>query len=530
MLPATAILGHTPLPPMVSPEGSFRTLVHHSPDIVAIADGEGRFQYSNPAVEQVLGYSTATWQGKSAVELIHPEDVEAFEELLWNVLQHSTSLKVDLRLQHCDGGWREFEVVVNNLLAEPEVQGLVFTCHDIHDRAETLRQRKRAEVALRQLNAELQALMEERTNALRDANSHLRQEVIERIQAQKALQESQERLHLAVTGINDGIWDWNLRANSLYLSPVWFNILGYSQSDLPESFDAYTSHIHPDNLTQVLHNVQEHLDEITPVYRDVYRIQHKEGHWVWIEVRGRCVRDKVGRPYRFLGTATDISDRQRIEAERKQTEEKLQASLNEKELLLKEVHHRVKNNMQVISSIFSLQSQYIQDPGILSILTDSKNRIRSMALIHEKLYQSTSLAKIDFREYIQNLASHLFASYDMSWRQVCLDLQVADVSLNLDTAIPCGLLLNELVSNSLKHAFPNNRSGELKIHFHQNQQGELSLVVQDNGIGLPDELNAQTVNSLGLRLVHALTRQLRGRLEILSQQGATFKVTFPQPD
>lgn len=226
---------------------------------------------------------------------------------------------------------------------------------------------------------------------------------------------------------------------------------------------------------------------------------------------------------------SEIYEQLQIELQRsKKAEETIKASLNEKELLLKEVHHRVKNNLQVISSLFSLQSQYIEDPQILSILSDSQNRIGSMALIHEKLYHSSNLAKIDFADYIQNLVSNLFASYNISPNLIRLKLHISNISLNLDRAIPCGLLINELVTNSLKHAFPKQQAGEISIDFSVNPKGKVCLIVKDTGVGLPEGLDLQMINSLGLRLVRALTRQLKGKLEVFNSNGTVFQIIFPQ--
>lgn len=216
-------------------------------------------------------------------------------------------------------------------------------------------------------------------------------------------------------------------------------------------------------------------------------------------------------------------------SDRKKAQGQIKASLEEKELLLKEVHHRVKNNLQVISSIFSLQSSYIEETRILSILRDSQNRIASMALIHEKLYHSDTLAKIDFDDYIESLTSNLFSCYNISPQKVRLQRQIENVSLNLDTAIPCGLLLNELVSNSLKHAFPADSSGTIFIEFSAQANQQLNLIVRDTGRGLPEGLDFKKTNSLGLRLVRALTRQLRGTLDIKNSHGACFQITFPSP-
>lgn len=217
----------------------------------------------------------------------------------------------------------------------------------------------------------------------------------------------------------------------------------------------------------------------------------------------------------------ELSDRKRLEAQ-------LQVALAEKELLLKETHHRVKNNLQVISSIFSLQSQTTNDPEILAILRDNQNRITSIALVHTKLYQSESLANIRFADYLQSLVSELFMTYNVNPARVRLQLQVADVSLDPDTAITCGLLLNELVSNALKHAFPDGTQGEIQISLTETKQGQLCLRVADNGIGLATDPQTQP-QSLGLRLIRALIRQLKGELEIQASPGARFQVTFPSP-
>lgn len=216
-------------------------------------------------------------------------------------------------------------------------------------------------------------------------------------------------------------------------------------------------------------------------------------------------------------------------SERKQFEAHLQTSLDEKDLLLKEIHHRVKNNLQVISSIFSLQAHYIVDPAILSILTESRHRIQSMSLIHEKLYQSGSLISVNFSEYIHALARGLFASYNINRHLIDLNLNITDIPLGVDTATPCGLLINELVSNALKHAFPEQASGKVYIDFFQHSDTELCLRVRDSGKGISADLDLYQSRSLGFRLIRALVRQLRGRLEITNQSGASFSVIFPKP-
>jgi len=214
----------------------------------------------------------------------------------------------------------------------------------------------------------------------------------------------------------------------------------------------------------------------------------------------------------------------RIE-ERTRAEEQVRASLAEKEVLLKEIHHRVKNNLQVISSLLNLQSDTVQDEESLEVLRESQNRIRSMAFVHENLYQSEDLARIDFGRYIRNLSSYLFSSYSVNPSLIRLRLDVADVYLGVDTVIPCGLIVNELISNSLKHAFPEGREGEIHVDLRM-EDGQVVLVVGDDGVGLPEGLNLQRTETLGLQLVDTLIGQLEGSIELDNSKGTTFRIVF----
>ena len=213
---------------------------------------------------------------------------------------------------------------------------------------------------------------------------------------------------------------------------------------------------------------------------------------------------------------------------RKQAEEQIRASLREKEVLLKEIHHRVKNNLQVISSLLYLQSKKIKDKQTFEILQDSQNRVRSMALVHERLYQSKDLARVDFAEYARNLASYIFRSHGVNANVIKLKIKVDDVFLGIDMAVPCGLILNELVSNSLKHAFPGGREGEIRIELRSDDDGQFTLMVSDNGVGIPKDLDFRNTESLGLQLVDTLVNQLEGTIELDRSGGTAFEITFTE--
>ena len=212
--------------------------------------------------------------------------------------------------------------------------------------------------------------------------------------------------------------------------------------------------------------------------------------------------------------------------ERKRAEEQARTSLKEKEVLLKEIHHRVKNNLQVISSLLSLQSSYIENRQVLSVLDDSQHRVRSMALIHEKLYQSANLAQIDFGDYIRDLAGYLFRAQGGHTRNIGLNIQTDDVHLIIDMAVPCGLILNELISNSLKHAFPTGHSGDIVVTCRAEEGDQIILTVGDNGVGLPAGLDLQNTGTLGLELVRTLTEQLGGTLQLDRTQGIEYRLAF----
>ncbi|KCZ71707.1 putative ATPase [Candidatus Methanoperedens nitroreducens] len=221
----------------------------------------------------------------------------------------------------------------------------------------------------------------------------------------------------------------------------------------------------------------------------------------------------------------------RLVDDMKRAESQVKKSLSEKEALLKEIHHRVKNNLQIIHNILDLQMPYILDGQAIELFKESKDRVYSMALIHEKLYQSESLAKIDLHEYIQSLTNNLFISYGVSETVIKPKIRVDNITLNVDTVIPCALIINELVSNSLKHAFPDssarkNEQGEIYVDLRHGQNNKLILTVGDNGIGMPAGFDIQKSETLGLRLVSVLAGQLKGSIQINNHRGTEFVITF----
>jgi PAS domain S-box-containing protein len=242
------------------------------------------------------------------------------------------------------------------------------------------------------------------------------------------------------------------------------------------------------------------------------------GKSLHLNLRLNPVRDARGAVTGAQGTVEDIS-------KQKLAEEKLTASLHEKEVMLKEIHHRVKNNLQVVSSILNIQAGYTQDKQIISVFSESQNRIRSMAFVHEMLYGSEDLAQIGLNDYIQKMADYLNKFYDAS-KKISIAMDLEEVTLGVDKAIPFGLILNELLTNCIKHAFPDAKGGKIRIDLRL-EKGDVVFILCDNGVGLPLDLDIKAVKSLGLTLVCSLVKQLKGTIDIHSDGGAQFKITFP---
>jgi two-component sensor histidine kinase len=226
-----------------------------------------------------------------------------------------------------------------------------------------------------------------------------------------------------------------------------------------------------------------------------------------------------------LAKKTELIARQAVELK---MQGELEASLKEKEALLKEVHHRVKNNLQVICSLLNLQTPYVRDEQDLEIFRESQGRIRSMALVHEKIYQSKDLSSLDFAEYIKNLTAELFKTYLRNGSRITLQTDIHEVRLGIDQAVPLGLLINELITNAIKHAFPERTKGQVEVSLHEPLPGAYKLIVQDDGIGLPPGLDVDHTPTLGLQIVSSLSHQLRGRAAFSTEHGTRFELTFTE--
>lgn len=425
--------------------------------------------------------------------------------------------------------------------------------------AALVRERNRKRAELRASHDDLEQRVRERTAELLRTNEQLETEIIERKKIEEELKQNRERSRLMVEAVRDyaimmldpdgRVVSWNIGAQRItgYTAD---EIIGqhlsrfYSPEDVRDGF--------PEREVRTALAEGRFEDEGWRVRRD--------GSRFWANVILTAIKDKEGKLLGFTKVTRDLTERRQAEeelrrardvlevrvrersadllhsnealqaeiAERRRAETRLLASLREKELLLKEIHHRVKNNLQIVSSLLRLQVGDSNDPRARAQLRESQDRIFSMALVHEQLYRSADLSAVDLAEYVRGLVPQLAGSYNVETGSVTWSLEAEPVCLPADAAIPCGLILNELVSNAFKHAFAQGRPGHLRVEVRRNGEAVV-MVVQDDGVGLPDGLDVRNTRSLGLQLVCSLVTQLRATLNVERQGGTRVSISFLAP-
>jgi len=342
-------------------------------------------------------------------------------------------------------------------------------------------------------------------------------EIRERIKKEDELKQIRRNLENAQRIAHLGSWMYDLKGNKLYNSSELYRILGLKNEPEYFDFNEGMSHIHPDDKEKTIAKLQNAVKNGTS-YENEDRIVTPEGEIRNVKIVGEPIYDGLKNIIGLQGTLQDITDIKRINDE-------LLKSLNEKELILKEIHHRVKNNLQVVSSLLRLQSDSITDKAAIGYLKMSEQRVKSMALIHQQLYRTKDLSRIDFREYLEDLCNYLFFAYDISFSRISLIIEVEDIFFGIDTALPCGLIVNELVTNSIKHAFPDYSVGTLHVKLSREVTGKYNLIIQDDGKGTVT-VDFTNTSTLGMELVKTLTEQLEGEITVEPVNGTKITITF----
>lgn len=495
-------------------EERFRSVFELAPLGIIICNAQGRLLQSNQAFQELLGYTEPELQNLTFIEFTYPDDqaesLKLFQALLVGTCHHFT---LEKRYVRKDGG-----LVWVNLSVSGIYDGNGLFQYAIA-MLQNISEHKQAELELQQAHAELEKRVAERTAELAQANTRLRQEIAERTLAQQELKAQKDFLQTVLDTNPNLIFVKDREGKITLANQAYADFWGTTIEDLLGKTD---TDFNP-NLVEVESFQHQGQEVSTPLVQmfipeEAYRLP--TGEVRWFQTLKKPIVSAEKQICQFLGVSTDIT-------QHKLAESQIQTSLREKEVLLQEIHHRVKNNLQVVSSLLDLQSQYIDEPRMLEIFRESQNRIKSMALIHEQLYQSKDCAKINLSNYIQELTSYLRRVYGMQAAQIKLELDIKEVALNINTAIPCGLIISELVSNAMKYAFPPEKGGIIKIFLDSESDNCLKLIIKDNGVGLPFHPDFKSIKSLGLQLVTILIQQMEGNLEINCSNGTEFKIHFP---
>ena len=362
------------------------------------------------------------------------------------------------------------------------------------------------------------------------AVSGVNADITARKEAEMELREREEHFRTLCNAIPQIVWMAGADGRFDFYNDRWYEFAGSTREDGAD--ESWKPILYPDDVENWAEGWQDSVRSGRQYERELRFWDRKRGEYRWYLCRALPLHGHDGKVARWLGTCGDIHEQktaqERLEMEVLRQTEELRRSLEEKETLLKEVHHRVKNNLQIISSLLRMQSDALKDQGAAAALKDSQRRVLSMALIHEKLYGSRQMEAIDFSEYVRILVNELCYSYARRSVLVTSRLEISQVFLNIDQAIPCGLILNELVTNALKYAYPDGGGGELTVELRHTAADRVLLTVSDNGVGLPANFSWRDSKSLGLPIVEVLVSQLGGTLTVGRDGGASFAVEFPK--
>jgi PAS domain S-box-containing protein len=466
-------------------EETYRGLLEALPDALVIVGSDGRIVLVNSQTEKLFGYRREELLHQPIERLVpeaaRREHVSKRDAYFGDPHVRPMGAGIDLHGRRKDGSEFPVEISLSPLRTETGLH-VISTIRDISEK-------KRLEARYRTLVEEIPAVT-------------------------------------FMASLDGGV-------SELYVSPQIEELLGFTQQEWVEDPILWYTQLHEDDRVRWHQEFARTLN-LAECFQSVYRFRARDGRVVWVHGEAKVGRDNDGHPLFLQGVAFDITDRKEAEEALRHARDELevkvqnrtaqiQASLQEKEVLLKEIHHRVKNNLQLISSMMRLQSGTIADPNMLSVFKESQDRVKTMARIHEELYRSKDLARIDFANYIQGLATNLVRSFGSG---IKLTVDIKDIYFGIDTAIPCGLIINELVSNCLKYAFQEEKQGEIEIGLRTGGDDQFTLSVRDNGVGIPADLDFQNTNSLGLKLVNTLAKQLKGTIQLDRDSGTAFAITF----
>lgn len=482
---------------MLTPTGVADDILSTMNEALVLLNPKGQVVTTNQAALNLLGYSEMDLRGKNLQTIFVDEKVA--HRVMNEVVLKRKAMNYDCSLKARNGNSIGVMLSCSLIHHDEKLSGVVCVARDVREQLQAREEIAKSEARYRDLveKAGIAILVDER----------------------------------------DGFFK--------YFNKRFADMFGYTMKEMEKQ--AIQTLVHPDDVGWIMNYHSGRFKGEKAPHRYEFRGIRKDGSVLHLEIDVTVLRERS----RVVGTRSyiwDISERKKIEGQlrkargeletrvQERTEdlvranEALQTALAEKEVLLREIHHRVKNNLQVISSILNLQSRHAEDSRTRAVLEESRSRIQSMTMVYEQLYQAEDLSRIDFRKYVRNLAGALHVSHHVNHEAIKLNTDIDDFQLDIGTAIPCGLIISELVLNSLKHAFPENTVGQVDIAFRAGKKMQCTLMVRDNGIGLPEDLDVDSANTLGLQLVRALVDQLEGTIQMVRNNGTKFIIKFKRGD
>ncbi|WP_229388599.1 PocR ligand-binding domain-containing protein [Methanosarcina sp. DH2] len=496
-------------------EAFLRDIMENVSDAIFVKDREAQMILANPAYYRLMGESPEEVLNKTVADFHLPEIARKLAEDDKRVMETGKGTTLEERI-FTSHGWRILQTVKAPYYdGQGNIIGLIGVARDITEH-------RQAEEALKKAHDSLEKLVEKRTAELEKSYNSLKE-------SERSLAEAQKIAHL-------GSWDWNLVTGESYWSDEMYLIYGRNPQEPSATYKELLQYIHPEDRDYVSNAIKKALQGRP--HRIDYRIILPDGEERTVHSQSEIIFDEKNIPIRMKGTTQDITERKKAE----------EALRNLEIIRKKEIHHRIKNNLQVISSLLDLQAEkfnnreYVKDSEIIEAFRESQDRVISIALIHEELHEEEGTTDtLNFSLYLQRLVESLFQTYKFGNTDISLNLDLEEnIFFDMDTSVPLGMIVNELVSNSLKYAFPDKRTGEIQIELFSEEatseldtRGELfekgkrySLIISDNGIGIPKQINLENTETLGLQLVNILVEQLDGQVELKRDNGTEFVISF----
>ncbi len=476
-------------------EANYKSLIEHTPDGILIHDEKGETVFANTSAMNMIGLkSLESTKEKNLFHYVLPEDHEKIKGRKKEMISGKDLPFLQIKLKRADGKVVEVEIKTSPItyLGKPCMEVVM---HDISLQRQLEREQIRFQVE-------------------EESNRELKREIASHIRTRQRLNSNQKYTRLLLDSSIDMICACDQDGNITELNHAGQNMFGYSAEEiLGKDFSIlYADPEQYKTINKLIQEDENFLGEVKHI--------KKGGEIFPAYISASVLKNERGESIGMMSISRDIT-------QIKETEGQLKKSVHDKEILLKEIHHRVKNNMQVISSILKLQSAYVKDKKTIELLDECRNRIASMAFIHATLYMTKDFTNINFADYVNNIASNLQQSYVMSDKKILLKLDVPKVFLHIDDAIPCGLIINELLSNSFKYGFAKRKKGTVGISVKVKKEN-IILAIWDNGVGFPKKIDYKNTESLGLQLVISLTEQLGGKIKLESRagEGSKFIIAF----